>query len=72
MTTTRRVPLQPGDDAPTFALPAVNRDGVIGLEDFRGKAPVLVVLMRGLHCPFCRRHVVQLGITRDKLEREGV
>jgi peroxiredoxin len=72
MTTTPNAPLQPGDDAPTFALPAVNRQGVIGLEDFRGKAAVLVVLMRGLHCPFCRRHVVQLGITRDKLEREGV
>ena len=72
MTTSPSAPLQPGDNAPTFALPAVNRDGVIGLEDFRGKAAVLVVLMRGLHCPFCRRHVVQLGITRDKLEREGV
>ena len=69
--TTPNVPLQPGDIAPSFALPAVNRDGVIGMEDFRG-APVLVVLMRGLHCPFCRRHLVQLGITRDKLEREGV
>jgi peroxiredoxin len=72
MTTAPNAPLQPGDNAPSFALPAVNRDGVIGLEDFRGKGPVLVVLMRGLHCPFCRRHVVQLGITRDKLEREGV
>jgi peroxiredoxin len=72
MTTAPNAPLQPGDTAPSFALPAVNRDGVVGLEDYRGKGPVLVVLMRGLHCPFCRRHVVQLGITRDKLEREGV
>jgi peroxiredoxin len=72
MTTAPNVPLRPGDMAPSFALPAVNRDGVIGLEDFRGKGPVFVALMRGLHCPFCRRHVVQLGITRDKLARQGV
>jgi peroxiredoxin len=72
MTTATNRPLQPGDQAPSFALQAVNRDGQIGLDDFRGKAPVLVALFRGLHCPFCRRHVVQLGITRDKLQREGV
>jgi len=72
MTTAPTGPLQPGDVAPSFALPAVNRDGMIGLEDYRGKGPILVALLRGLHCPFCRRHVVQLGITRDKLAREGV
>ena len=65
-------PLQPGDEAPSFALPAVNRDGMVGLEDYRGKAPVLIGLFRGLHCPFCRRQITQLGITRDKLAREGV
>ncbi len=72
MITAPNGPLQPGDLAPSFALPAVNRDGMIGLEDYRGKGPVFVALLRGLHCPFCRRHVVQLGITRDKLAREGV
>jgi len=72
MSTAQNGPLQPGDFAPSFALPAVNRDGMIGLEDYRGKGPVFVALLRGLHCPFCRRHVVQLGITRDKLAREGV
>jgi peroxiredoxin len=72
MTTAQNGPLQPGDFAPRFALPAVNRDGMIGLEDYRDKGPVFVALLRGLHCPFCRRHVVQLGITRDKLAREGV
>jgi len=72
MTTAPSRPLQPGDQAPAFALPTVNRDGQVGLDDFRGKAPVLVALFRGLHCPFCRRHVVQFGITRDKLQREGV
>jgi len=72
MTTAPNGPLRPGDLAPSFALPAVNRDGTVGLEDYQGKDPVLVVLLRGLHCPFCRRHVVQLGITHDKLAREGV
>jgi len=72
MSSTLNRPLQPGDPAPGFALPAVNREGMVELGDYRGKRPVLVALLRGLHCPFCRRHVVQLGITRDKLEREGV
>jgi peroxiredoxin len=72
MTTTLSRPLQPGDQAPSFAVPAVNRDGMIGLEDYRGKAAVLIGLFRGLHCPFCRRQVTQLGITREKLQRAGV
>ena len=65
-------PLQPGDRAPNIVLDAITRQGKIALEDFRGQSPILIGLFRGLHCPFCRRHVVQLGITRDKLEREGV
>src|SRR5215467_12902264 len=72
MATTLSRPLQPGDQAPAFAVPAVNRDGMIGLDDYRGKAAVLIGLFRGLHCPFCRRQVTQLGITREKLQREGV
>jgi len=72
MTTAPIRPLHAGDQAPSFVLPAVNRDGMIGLEDYRGKGAVLIGLFRGLHCPFCRRQVTQLGITRDKLAREGV
>ena len=66
------IPLRPGDPAPHFALPAVNREGQISLDDYRGRTPVLVALFRGLHCPFCRRHVVQLGTTQDKLKEMGV
>jgi len=66
------VPLRPGDPAPDFALSAVNREGQISLDDYRGRTPVLVALFRGLHCPFCRRHVVQLGTTQDKLKEMGV
>ena len=72
MTTTSSRLLQPGDPAPSFVLPAVNREGSVALEDYRGKSPVLVGLFRGLHCPFCRRQVAQLGFTRDKLMDEGV
>jgi peroxiredoxin len=65
-------PLGPGDQAPRFDLPAINRDGMVALEDYRGKGAVLIGLFRGLHCPFCRRQVVQLGVTRDKLANAGV
>jgi peroxiredoxin len=65
-------PLQPGESAPEFTLPAVDRDGTVALANFRGKHPLLLVLMRGLQCPFCRRNIVRLGITRKKLETIGV
>jgi hypothetical protein len=41
--------LGPGDRAPGFTLAAVNRDGVLSLEDFADKRPVLLGLFRGLH-----------------------
>jgi peroxiredoxin len=71
MSTLQR-PLQPGDSAPDFELPAVNRDGTVSLADYRGRGAVLVALMRGLHCPFCRRQIANLGSIREKLAREGV
>ena len=64
--------LRLGDPAPDFALPAVNREGQVSLEDFRGRTPVLIGLFRGLHCPFCRRQLVQLGSTQEKLKAMGV
>jgi peroxiredoxin len=42
-------PLHPGDPAPSFGLPAVNREGQVSLDDYRGRSPVLVGLFRGLH-----------------------
>jgi peroxiredoxin len=66
------IPLRPGDPAPNFELPAVNREGQISLDDYRGRTPVLVALFRGLHCPFCRRQLVHLGTTQDKLKEIGV
>ena len=65
-------PLQPGDAAPSFRLPAVSRDGLVSLEDYRGKCAVMVGLFKGLHCPFCRRHIARMAVTRDKLAEEGI
>ena len=72
MTAALRPPIQPGEDAPQFALPAVNRDGMVSLDDFRGKSALFIGLYRGLHCPFCRRQIVLLGSTQDKLRALGV
>jgi len=65
-------PLQPGERAPDFTLPAVDREGTVSLSDYRGERLVLVALERGLYCPFCRRHLAQLGTTREKLHALGV
>ena len=67
-----RAPVKPGEPAPEFTLPAVEREGTVSLADYRGRAPVLLALFRGLYCPFCRRAIAQLGITRDKLRGLGV
>ena len=50
-------PLQLGETAPNFVLDTITREGTIAIDDFRGEKPVLVGLYRGLHCPFCRRHI---------------
>src|SRR5262249_1264522 len=65
-------PLQAGDTAPNFHLPAVNRAGIVSLDDYRGKSSLLVGLFRGLHCPFCRRHITRLAMAHDNLAQEGV
>jgi len=72
MPTEQHDPLRPGEAAPEFWLPAINRDGTVSLEDYRGRCPVLIGLFRGLHCPFCRRQVVQLGTTQEKLKAVGM
>ncbi len=45
----RRPPVQPGEPAPEFMLPAANREGSVSLTDYRGKSPVLLALYRGLY-----------------------
>jgi peroxiredoxin len=65
-------PLRPGDRAPEFTLAAANREGSISLGDYLRKRAVLLGLFRGLHCPFCRRQVFQLGALQPALAALGV
>ena len=70
--TQSRPPISAGEPAPDFVLPAINQEGTVGLADYRGRTPVLLAMMRGLYCAFCRRHIAQLGTTRLKLQGLGV
>jgi peroxiredoxin len=65
-------PLQPGEVAPNFVLDAITREGKIAIDDFRGKKPLLVGLYRGLHCPFCRRHIAALSQLTPALNEKGI
>jgi peroxiredoxin len=65
-------PLQPGERAPNVVLDAITRDGKIAIDDFRGERPVLVGLYRGLHCPFCRRHIIALSQLSPALREKGI
>ena len=68
----RRSPLLPGDSAPDFTLPAADREGTVSLADYRGRAPLLLGLFRGIYCPFCRRAIVRMGQAWERLRPEGV
>jgi peroxiredoxin len=67
----QRRPLQPGEASPAFTLPSANREGTVSLAGLRGR-PFLVGFYRGLHCPFCRRQVVQLGTAQPALLAAGI
>ena len=72
MTTETRPPVTPGEPAPDFTLPAVDRPGTVSLADYRGRSPVFLALFLGLWCPFCRRSIVQIGKVESKLKALGV
>ncbi|MGO7300500.1 redoxin family protein [Rhizobium leguminosarum] len=65
-------PLQPGDRVPNVVFDAISREGKIALDDFRGRSPLLIGLFRGLHCPFCRRHVAAMAYLNPMLREKGV
>ena len=65
-------PLQLGEMAPNFKLDAITREGKIAIDDFRGQKPVLVGLYRGLHCPFCRRHIATISLLTPALNAKGI
>ena len=67
-----RFPISSGERAPDFTLPAVDGDRLISLADYRGRSPVFLTLLIGLWCPFCRRHIAQMGANEAKLKAQGV
>ncbi|MDX1374798.1 MAG: peroxiredoxin-like family protein [Burkholderiales bacterium] len=71
-TSQRSAPVQPGEKAPDFSLPAVHQDSVVSLSNYVGRAPLLLAIFRGLYCPFCRRAIAQFGGTSEKLRARGV
>jgi len=64
--------LQPGDPAPSITLDAINREGPIAIDDFRGRKPLLIGMFRGLYCPFCRRHLAAQAQIDRQLREKGV
>lgn len=72
MTTGESLKLQPGNPAPDFSLPAVDRDGAVSLADYRGRSPLLLAMFRGFWCPSCRRAIARLNLTRERLRAVGV
>jgi peroxiredoxin len=65
-------PLQLGERAPNVVLDAITHEGKIAIDDFRGNKPVLVGLYRGLHCPFCRRHIATVSKLTPTLNAKGI
>jgi len=61
-----------GEQAPDFAVPAVQHDRTICLADYRGRTPLLLGLFPGLYCPFCRRALAQMASTSEHLKSLGV
>jgi peroxiredoxin len=61
-----------GDRAPDFDLPAADHDARISLSDHYGRGPVLLLLLRGLYCAFCRRHISQLRLSCETLQDAGI
>jgi peroxiredoxin len=72
MDTTRSSPIQAGDLAPDFMLPAVDREGTVSLAEYRGRTPLMLMLFVGLWCPFCRRQIAQMGKAEGQLRAAGV
>jgi len=64
--------LRIGDRAPDFSVADVGGGPDITLDDYRGRQPLFLGLYRGLHCPFCRRHLAQLDLIRRRLDALGV
>src|SRR5713101_8317512 len=64
--------LQPGDVAPNVVLDAITRQGKVAVDDYRGRTPVLIGIFRGLHCPYCRRHIAAMAALEPALRGQGI
>ena len=64
--------LQPGDVAPNVVLDAITRQGKVAVDDYRGRKPVLIGIFRGLHCPYCRRHIAAMAQLEPALSEKGI
>lgn len=64
--------IEVGEFAPDFTLPCVTHQGRVSLSDYRGRQPVLLAILRGLYCPFCRQHLARLAATADRLSAAGI
>jgi peroxiredoxin len=64
--------LGPGERAPDFELPAADAEGTVALAEYRRRGPVLLTMLRGLYCPFCRRQISQLRPTCEALRVAGI
>lgn len=67
-----RPPVAPGEVAPDFSLPAVDRPETVSLADYRGRKPLFLSLLVGLWCPFCRRAIAHMGPMESRLKEIGV
>jgi peroxiredoxin len=67
-----RSPVAPGEPAPDFALPAIDRPETVSLADYRGRSPLFLALLIGLWCPFCRRAIAQMAPIETQLQTLGV
>src|SRR5438552_10012090 len=67
-----RTSLAPGDRAPDFNLPAAHGEGVVRLAEYYARGPVLLTMLRGLYCPFCRMHLARLGQVTEPLRSIGI
>jgi peroxiredoxin len=72
MTEMPRAPLGQGERAPDFDLPLANAGGMVSLAEHYRRGPLLLAMLRGLYCPFCRRHLTRLGHMVEPLHSAGI
>src|ERR1043165_5416735 len=64
--------LRVGDLAPDFQLPSADAEGTVALAEYRARGSVLLLMLRGLYCPFCRRGIGLLRPTCEALRKAGI